>query len=288
MAVEVIELFDDPGPSATDTRNGRNNKTRRFKVLGLGPAAIPFDGSQPGIPARGSAHPEDPSLPADEFRISPFDGAKNAAIVEVAYQRRQASGRLPALDGPLTGGGFNQVRFRLPISVLVTEEVGNGTDVVETQIWTLDYLEFPQNLATFEKTIALSSWSESDARTAAQQVDRVHRINGTDMRLTGFSLLAGRDIWEITYTWEIDEGTPAIPVGFNPAGAPVRVPGTTTGGSTIQPLPAPADGLIRDPYHKIEAVPNASGANQPFELWHRREFVEDLAGYQSLPGGGAI
>lgn len=273
----------------TDRRRAsdQNEVTERYHVLGFAPEQIEW--GTDGLPLQGAPHQTIGGISARGLQASWMEG-QVGSVVDVTYSSRVAILHRPeprTTADWLWHGATQTATVSIPVAVLTKrlDEDGN-----EALVWVIKERKTLETRQLIVVEWNLNSPNGSQMNAFAAQHNKVHTLYGQQWRMTSASL-APRDgnVYRVTVTWELDRGTPAVGIAGTPNS--ILMPGS---GMLYWPSNPVGVGLIRDPFHELEAFFNPSdgpsGPPQPVALnpiprvYQRRLYHADAAGWQTLPG----
>jgi len=220
-------------------------------------------------------YPGDTSLSLVSLAVSPL--ASGAGFdVTAEYASKQESSFSPPRDDPNYfhfGWGQQDVKVKLPFS-LRTRVFINDNQPEGVEVWKLSEIEYTETriLRIFRARVRGLAVTAFDA--IAREKRKIHTIYGREYLFMGGDVqeVDGESV-DVTYTWQIDNGTP-FASDNNRYRVDVEYPIVST---------SPVE-LMRLPYTETIAVPPGDPRTEPFGAVPFYPYTRNNDGWQSLPG----
>ena len=281
----------------TVDRLGIKTRVRRFRI-DVPPDNAIEQGLLNGLPAPNSAHPDDPTLLADNISAVEIPENPSQSWIDVLYSNDRIftfPRRTPQLDPgdpefQAEGGGAIEVEQPIPFFVKVRKQI-----VQSEQTRTIDVWEPREAIAREYRDImtyaaVVPDFGVAERLAIRAETGKIHFIDGQywQMEPASFRRYSAFE-WIIDYRWTLDTGTIAINVAF-PDTTP---PGFTDPPSTLVAYPTNLtwvqDGnvYLRPPYHRISVIPNQDPEQPPAFIAQTTAVASPngLDAWQNLPGG---
>lgn len=227
--------------------------------------------------------------------------ANNLTDVTVRAYSATASGFLPPppvdfTDASRAVWSTDTVNIEnvIPYATGVTKRVGTVAGGLIIGYWQGNEETVTDDGTIVRLEVTVSSFPQSSWQTIGNQANNIHTIGGRQYKfLQGSTRQIAANSWLINYEWLYDPGTTQI-LGTVAAGGThsqvegqILFPGAGMGYETPTGSTAPADGLMRMPYHGLRYIPSATPAAAPTVL-HSVKGTPDPSGYTGLPGVGSL
>lgn len=272
-------------------RAGKQTGRRRFVVDDVNPASALL---APGIPAVNSEHPDLPNLRLDRYQVSSQTDGTCTVDCEYSNDSRFVDLRQPNKDDPTWyhwGWAQRKVMVEIPICIRSLVIADGLSGQISKKVWKIAKKQVPETRVVRPLNVRVQITNVRDFDIIAEQTDKLHFMpDGKAYRFEGASVSQVDDegYYDISYTWEYDQGTNYLPDTGN---ADVVYPTVLSFGIPIGPL------RRREPYTVLGAyqvgnpetdVPTAD--QQPLYAYGNRTAGNDNdgLGWQLLPGANRI
>ena len=280
MAIVAYELALNGNSNERD-RQGKASAVRRFVVETISPQAAQ---QAEGIPALSSEHPQLPGLRLDRYTVTPT--SDGICYVECQYSNdsRFVNLRTPNKDNPRWfhwGWASKKVQVEIPIAIRskVLNTSTTGTEV-EKLVWKIGKKQLSETRVVRPLQVRVYVSNVRNLDIIAEQTDKLHVMpDGKTYHFEGANVNQVDDLgnYDITYTWERDEGTFFFPA-FSSENA-----------KYCRQVDGPLDGsLARYPY-TVFAAYQIGNPQTDLPLCETNELYDmDENGWQQLPGASRI
>ena len=196
-------------------RAGKQTARRRFVVDSINPAAALL---APGIPTLNTEHPDLPNLRLDRYNVAANTDGTCTIDCEYSNDSRFVDLRQPNKDAPdwyHWGWSMRKVMVDIPIAV---RSAILGTDLSGQQttkkVWKIAKKQVAETRIIRPLQVRVKIDNVRDLDVIAQQTDKLHVMpDGKTYRFEGANVTQIDDegYYDISYTWERDEGTTFFP-----------------------------------------------------------------------------
>lgn len=279
-----MALFTEVDRTYNRDASGHRAGTRTWKTT-LASATAALD--QFETVQNGRVHPDDPILLFDRVDASPL-GIGSGFLVTAYYTTfrggrfTQRPPRQPGQQTSFRAWGQRDVQIEIPIAVREPRIVGEGGQPVTFLVWVPQVLKVQEtNIQRIYRTrLDMSAYDQLDA--IAQQKLRIHTIRGVRYQFMGGEVREGDGTYiDVTYTWELDAGTPDK-IAFQPGeeASVVVLP--------IRREQGEEPGMLRKPYSRLKNIPPADPRDDFGYSVRLYQWAEDPDGWKKLPGTSGL
>lgn len=194
----------------SNNRAGKQTARRRFIVDSISPAAALL---ADGIPTLNTEHPDLPNLRLDRYNVSVNSDGTCAVDCEYSNDSRFVDLRQPNKDDPAWyhwGWAQRKVMVDIPICVrsLIINDGLNGQ--VSKKVWKIAKKQVAETRVIRPLQVRVKIMNVRDLDVIAEQTDKLHIMpDGKTYHFEGANVTQVDDqgYYDISYTWERDEGT---------------------------------------------------------------------------------
>lgn len=192
-------------------RAGKQTARRRFVVDSINPAAALL---ADGIPTLNTEHPDLPNLRLDRYNVAANNDGTCTIDCEYSNDSRFVDLRQPNKDAPdwyHWGWSMRKVMVDIPIAVrsAILGTDSSGQQVTKT-VWKIAKKQIAETRIVRPLQVRVRIDNVRDLDVIAQQTDKLHVMpDGKYYHFEGANVTQVDDegYYDISYTWERDEGT---------------------------------------------------------------------------------
>lgn len=167
----------------------------------------------------------------------------------------------------------NPIGYRFP-GVNGQVQVVDSFDVQGTSVW--------ESRKKFIRRLRVQVFNQAEWDAIGTRTNQLHKIYGLWYRFSiGDIQEVAASLWDVSYTWDFDPGTPNVPV---PDDNSVRWPRNFN--STLYTLGSPS--YTRPPFNSIYVTPGFDPGPPPVPSWPsfrvKLDHATNPTGWQGLPG----